>query len=255
MIGILLRIIRSNFYIYVLIRKVAKYACRFLLLEDGFIILRSLRKDLQESSVVIDVGSNDGTSFAMIRQSCKQNFVISFDPVVVMPTQKFHKHNQFALGNSFGTIKLYTPIVRRVRLPQYSSNSKEEILALLKKDLKLSSEKVTFASQEFKMTKLDCFGFTPFFLKVDVEGQELQVLKGARETIETHNPILLVELNSEGQYTQVLDFLSAFGYTTIVPSETKHIYMKCNSYNPSINNYIFINELSKRYLCEEFYLI
>lgn len=236
-------------------RRVAKYACRFFLLEDGFVILKSLKKDLEPSIVAIDVGSNDGTSYEMIRQSCKHNAIFSFDPVIVMPKKKAHRHNQCALGNSTGTIELFTPIVRRMRLTQYSSNSKEEISALLERDLKLPAKKVTFKAQMFDVKRLDSFNLIPFFVKVDVEGQELEVLMGARKTIENHNPILLIEINSERQFTQVFDLLSRFGYIAIIPSKAKHIYTTFDTYSPLINNYIFINELSKGYLSEDFHLI
>jgi hypothetical protein len=45
-------------------------------------------------------------------------------------------------------------------------------------------------------------------LKLDVEGFERQVLEGARSTIESSHPAILVEVNA----VETLDFLSPFGY-------------------------------------------
>jgi FkbM family methyltransferase len=53
----------------------------------------------------------------------------------------------------------------------------------------------------------------PSILKIDVEGHELQVLEGARETIEKHKPAILVELLPHMEYSEkVREFLKELGY-------------------------------------------
>jgi FkbM family methyltransferase len=60
-------------------------------------------------------------------------------------------------------------------------------------------------------------GLVPKFIKIDTEGTELSVLKGARETIERHRPMLVLEFNplsaeragtSIGEITKHLESLS-----------------------------------------------
>jgi len=41
------------------------------------------------------------------------------------------------------------------------------------------------------------------FIKIDVEGHELEVLRGSRETLEKYHPILMVEITSP----RAVDFL------------------------------------------------
>lgn len=56
----------------------------------------------------------------------------------------------------------------------------------------------------------------PDFLKIDVEGHESAVLNGARQTLETHWPKILVECEArhrpDGDVRPVFDFLQSLGY-------------------------------------------
>jgi hypothetical protein len=56
------------------------------------------------------------------------------------------------------------------------------------------------------------------FIKIDVEGHELEVLHGSRQTLEKHHPTLMVEVTS----SRTIDFLcEELGYgepVTISPS-------------------------------------
>ena len=51
----------------------------------------------------------------------------------------------------------------------------------------------------------------PSLIKVDVEGHELQVLRGGQECLQNHKPVLIVESFPPKQ-EEVLCFLSALGY-------------------------------------------
>lgn len=51
------------------------------------------------------------------------------------------------------------------------------------------------------------------FLKIDVDGLELSVLRGAENTLRANNPVLMIEI--EGDTTDVFRFLSNLGYTNI----------------------------------------
>ncbi len=56
------------------------------------------------------------------------------------------------------------------------------------------------------------------FIKIDVEGHEAQVLKGALDTINTHRPVLLVEVEAHDDrptnVDEVVALVEGFGYST-----------------------------------------
>ncbi len=50
-------------------------------------------------------------------------------------------------------------------------------------------------TDDVNMRPLDHYDTTPNFIKMDVEGCELKVLKGAAKTIEKHRPVMVIEIN------------------------------------------------------------
>lgn len=58
---------------------------------------------------------------------------------------------------------------------------------------------------------------------IDIEGYELQALRGAERTIATHKPDLIVEYDPRGYDERVLTFLRNHGYELYVLEHSRHI--------------------------------
>ncbi|MDF5751063.1 FkbM family methyltransferase [Spongiactinospora sp. TRM90649] len=69
--------------------------------------------------------------------------------------------------------------------------------------------------------RLDDLGLTGVrFMKIDVEGHEAAVLRGARETVARDRPMLLVELETRHQDVSVaIDLVTGWGYAPYVLTE------------------------------------
>jgi hypothetical protein len=82
-------------------------------------------------------------------------------------------------------------------------------------------------------------------IKADVEGMELQVLRGALRFLQTHQPLLYVENNRNEVVDPLIEFIDSIGYAMF--------WHEMPLFNP--NNYfanptnIFGDELSHNMLC------
>ena len=91
----------------------------------------------------------------------------------------------------------------------------------------IGQNRVGLEHGDIPMTTLDSFNLSRLdFLKVDVEGCEVRVLRGGAKSIEKFRPMMLIELNPDalrdfGDSSQgVLDLLHQWGYRITTP--TRH---------------------------------
>ena len=202
---------------------------------EGFLLKRRLqrsikRSDEQEINLVkkfiksgtdsIDVGVYRGVySYEMSKYSEK---VHSFEPNPIIfkyinkNLKKFikniHLYN-FALSNQNKTINLKIPI--------RNSNSNKEIFEeyyeMGKATIHNENNFENYENFEIQTKKIDELSFDNkiSFIKIDVEGHELEVIEGAKNTIKRDKPVLLVEI--EKQYTkkevaESINFINSLGY-------------------------------------------
>lgn len=111
---------------------------------------------------------------------------------------------------------LYVPMLGSYALPAESSLSRDDATAALErlKGEGVSPERLHLNEVEVNLRRLDELDLDPAFVKIDVEGAELGVLKGLRETIERCRPVLMVERSE--RIDQVIELLGADGYEAFV---------------------------------------
>jgi len=216
-------IVRKNFYIYLALRKFAPFLCRFFDLEDGFSFLSSIQPST--GTIAIDVGSNDGTSISLISKHVTPVIVNCFDPVRApissTPTNTRISYFPFGLGDVTDDISIFTPVVKGFRLTQYSSAQKDRLHHQLLHDLGLNPRDISLEERAVQIRRLDDLNLRPFFIKIDVEGNELKVLRGSQETIRMHRPVILVEIQNKALYNEISDFMTSLRYANFAPSPPK----------------------------------
>jgi FkbM family methyltransferase len=156
----------------------------------------------------IDVGANSGIYSALaLRQ---RRWVVAFEPVpaeAIRLRRLIRNHgvvHQVALSDYCGTAALHVPYVASGAVTTRSS-----LVADIDGDLPHRDVAV-------KVATLDSFNLPDVaFMKIDVEGHELSVLKGGVETISRTRPNLLVEVEESrvpGCFMGVSDLLMSLGY-------------------------------------------
>lgn len=233
--------VRRNIHIYVFFRSLARYVCKFMALEEGFDFLKYV--SIKSQSVAVDVGSNDGTSVSMIRRFQKKSRILCFDPILKLNVSdnqvSFFYHG---LSDKEKETSIYSPIVKGHLLLQYSSLSKDHMLENLMKDFRFGTDYVSFSESRIRLSRLDKLDINPFFLKIDVEGHELEVISGSKATIALHKPIILVEIQSSQQYRRIVSLLTELNYYNLLWPQVLSFkdWGAKMVFNPNQNNYIFL---------------
>jgi FkbM family methyltransferase len=150
----------------------------------------------------VDVGANSGSyTFALARFF---NLVIAFEPnpgasrQIASASLPNVRLENVALSSKEGKAVLKLPIVKGIALDGWAALDRNN----------LSSESVDI---EVRTARLDDYGLTDVnFIKIDVEGHELDVLDGAINTITACRPVCLIE----GNPVSLSRFFEPLGYST-----------------------------------------
>ena len=173
-----------------------------------------------KDAIYLDIGGNRGfaTDAILMHSSSCRVFYYEPNPVVFEKVKNRFKANprvetaNFALGDTPGNFILYIPMYRGRVFDGLASLNYEEARTWLGKDkiLFFDEKKLHMRECRSEVRKLDDLGLDPFFVKLDVQGYELNVLRGGENTIRKSQPILLIESVEKGD--SVLKYLEAFGY-------------------------------------------
>ena len=205
--------------------------------------LHLLRGLVKPGSMAIDIGANKGLySFLLSRIA---DTVKAFEPNPKMYSLLSRgvpdnvETFQVALSNESGEGELMIPIHRNGR---YSNQG-----GTLQPQKKFDGK--TIARWPIWCERLDKYGFEGIsFMKIDVEGFELEVLDGAKTTIAREKPNLLIEIdpNQNGvSLKEALKYIQELGYKTFVADGMGMVPLSSfPAKSDSNNNYIFLPNLT-----------
>lgn len=179
-----------------------------------------------KGKVVYDVGAFQGLTAMFFSQSAKM--VIAFEPNPLNCAKAFQNILANRLGNVF-VLNAAAAEERGELSFVYEDNmagrgSADHVIATHTAEKVRSSKRITVVS--VTLDGVVNAGFpAPDFVKIDVEGMELSVLKGAAEILQS-KPALYVEIHGatvaekENSVSGVVHFLSGRGYDTFLHVET-----------------------------------
>jgi FkbM family methyltransferase len=183
-----------------------------------------MRKDLEryykKGTDIIDIGANIGYNALMFSDYGPVHaYEPLFHKIVKMNIEKNILKNTielkpYALSDKTQTIPMYYPnSVNTTGLRNYGGSS------MYLKEWSDESSKTDVECHRLD----DVYTGIPSIIKIDVEGHELEVLKGAEQIIRKYKPTILIEI-FEFEKNEVSKFIKTLGYGT--PEERpEHVYL------------------------------
>lgn len=168
----------------------------------------------------LDIGGNVGLGVEAVLMYNKSCVVHSFEPnpETFNVLRKLLKGNgrvklyNFGLGSKEGELELFVPVYKGYifsGLASFDPGSAKSWLG--RGNLFFYNEKYLEIKKLIcRVKRLDDLGLDPFFIKLDVEGFEYQVLRGGEETIKKSKPIILIETIDSND--EKIRFLKPLGY-------------------------------------------
>lgn len=167
--------------------------------------LQYLKRLIPKEAVTVDIGANLGLYTRELSRCSKR--VHAFEPSRVMaallrktsaPNVRIH---EVALSDHYGVLPLNMPI-----------DGEDPVYSLASLEKPLSSENRVNTQELVEVMRLDRVILEDVaFVKVDVEGHELQVLNGAIDLIERSKPIFLVEAEERHKPLATASIFQFFG--------------------------------------------
>jgi len=272
-----IRNFQNNYYYYLLFRLVRKFLNSYVEVKIfNFKILASNKKnktshallkkcDFDDQSelqlinliskkrkiFLIDCGCNYGFYSFYTASLSKQNFVIAVEASITT-AKDFEKNLKLNKFNNIILKKLAISNIDNMTVPfNESENDWESSLTHnefdKKKIIKIKTQKIDTILKNKKID--DHF----LFIKLDIEGNELQAIEGAKNTIKKFNPIIIIELSSyilkkNKNFDYLKFFLKEFDYN-IYDTKKKLVTLnniiklikKLDTQHKTIGNYYLIN--------------
>ena len=161
-------------------------------------------KNLNISGTYVDVGGNIGNHSLFFLNHCISDKVITFEPInycfnilklnLEKNTTKSYQLNKIAVWNEKTMLefKLFN---------SFGNMGMSKVFDGVNKTIEANTLDNTLLDEK-----------EVGLIKIDVEGGEINVLKGGINIIKKHNPLIICEANTEDERKKIDEFLSNLGY-------------------------------------------
>jgi FkbM family methyltransferase len=159
---------------------------------------------IKNFNVALDIGGNIG--YHSVRFSTAFNQVHTFEPVT---------NNFLCLEKNceiFKNIKLYKLGVGDKNLSIDISLPKNNLNCGAYSFVDFQNSDELLIQETVNVITLDSYNFSPSLIKIDTQGYELNVLKGAEQTLKIHKPVIIAECENKKLFNGVNGYLEPLGY-------------------------------------------
>lgn len=228
----LIRSVQSHFYFLKDARDTFYYQSRRLRAvphETEFLALKFIPDKL--SGVYVDVGANQGQSIESIKVIKPSVDIVSFEANQGLARKLQDRYrgrsditvNAFGLSDQVDKKTLFVPVYRKFVYDGNASLNRDDAIALYNSNYLywFTPSKLELREVPCSLQRLDDQQLEPVFMKLDVQGFELNVVKGGLETIRRHEPILMIECLDP--QSELAALLNSIGYEEYVFDETGFI--------------------------------
>jgi FkbM family methyltransferase len=172
-------------------------------------------------ALYLDIGSNRGAAALSIWSVYPQARIVAFEPHPPIVerfgnviTRRGGVLHAVALSDQDGEFPLYVPVYRGVVFDGLASLDEDQAAGWLGPGtlFGFDSRYLEVRQMMCPVSTLDAFELDPFFMKIDVQGREHEVLKGGMNTIKSSQPIIFAETDSL-DIERTLSMLSPWRYT------------------------------------------
>jgi len=170
-----------------------------------FEMLKDIFESLLPNDVIIDVGANIGNHSLFLGKFCNPQQVYSFEPfphsfnILKKNIEINHLENKItAIPYAVGS----KPTRGNIILPDKSNLGMAKFIESQDGSIEVITLDEYFLN---KLMRLD-------LIKIDVEGMELEVLKGARNLLKKFHPKIYIECAEKSELQSVSDYLSDLDY-------------------------------------------
>lgn len=175
----------------------------------------------ERTGLFLDVGANSGLSALSFRVHNRRSPILSIEPNpahepdlrLLRRLLRRFDYRIMAAGEENGTATLHVPMAGDVALTGEASLEREFVESGTSVDLapEAAAGGVRIVERQVPVRRLDDLRLDVDYVKIDVQGFELRVVRGLRETLERCRPLVLLETSLETQ--AIRDELEPLGYS------------------------------------------
>jgi len=203
-----------------------------------------LRMLLTQNSVIFDVGAHAGQYSKMFVRLFPKSHIYAFEPasytyiiLAIVHLLRGWKNVMLVkkgLGHREAILTLSIPIKKSGSFGFGLSHlgHREAHKTYFSEDISITTCDAFVAEQNVKAVD---------FIKIDIEGSETDMLKGAEHTLSTYRPMLLIEMNDialqrcGSSYVELWEFLAVRQYTPLLFNESNHAFEQTSTGVDSID--------------------